>query len=33
MPPEAAERMAELMTLGDEPTFIDLTDPWMDGPA
>jgi len=33
MPPEAAERMAELQTLGDEPTYIDLTDPWMDGPA
>lgn len=32
MPPEAAERMAEVETLGDEPTYLDLTDPWMDGP-
>jgi len=33
MPPEAAERMAELQTLGDEPSYVDLTDPWMDGPG
>ena len=33
MPPELAERFAEVQTLGDEPSFIDLTDPWMDGPG
>ena len=33
MPPEAAERMAELRALGDEPSYLDLREPWMDGPA
>jgi hypothetical protein len=33
LPPEAAERMAELMTLGDEPSYLDLRHPWTDGPA
>ncbi len=34
MPPEIVERLGELekISVGDR-TFIDLTDPWMDGPA
>lgn len=33
LPPEAAERMAALRALGDEPSYVDLRDPWMDAPA
>ena len=34
MPPELAERMAEVMAIApEEPTYIDLVEPWMDGPA
>ncbi|GAA1927199.1 hypothetical protein [Nocardioides marmoribigeumensis] len=33
LPPEVSERMAELRALSGEPSYVDLTDPWMDGPA
>jgi hypothetical protein len=34
MPPEVAERMEEIMKAAPEqPTFIDLKEPWMDGPG
>jgi hypothetical protein len=34
MPPEAEKRMSELQELSPgPPSFIDLTDPWMDAPA
>ena len=34
MPPEAAERMTQIMAAApEEPTYIDLTDPWMAAPA
>ncbi len=33
LPPDAAERMAQFRELSDEPAYVDLRDPWMDGPA